>query len=96
MNEKLDEEILSRLKDTSLFFSKDVFGKGDLNCLLCGHIEQLNGSKFTQCEECWEIQKVSDKIMCGCGGKVEQDKPVFCPKCHSYSVQFTKSNDSKF
>ena len=59
---------------------------------LCGHDVHLKGSNYTQCVECWDIQNISDKVMCDCGGKLEHDKPVFCPQCHSYSVLFTVDN----
>lgn len=90
MKEITIEEILRSIKVTNLYFSKEVVGEGQLHCLLCGHTEQLNGSNYSQCEECWEIQEVTDNVMCGSNGKLEQNKPVFCPRCHSYSVRFIK------
>lgn len=47
-----------------------------------------------QCQNCGEFQSITDNAgnpkstICSCGGTLERDNPIFCPKCKSENITY--------
>ena len=54
----------------------DTFGSG-YQCQSCGKFYDLNFDESRK-----------DNKRCECGGKLEDDKPIFCPKCKSKNMVY--------
>lgn len=53
-----------------------------------------NGVTGYQCQSCGKFHSLEDgedgnNKQCDCGGKLERDKPIFCPECKSKKVQYS-------
>lgn len=82
-----------------LYFSK-MAGGGVITCLKCGYMENItsyiHGYKIEyegmQCQSCGKFSaiKIEDnkKTICSCGGSLQRDKPLFCPKCNSIKLNY--------
>lgn len=89
--------------DTNLYF-RYMSGSGFMNCCDCGYSESITSSWHSfddfgapsdgvagyQCQSCGKFYSLGykDDRQCDCGGELEDEKPVFCPKCKSKNVKY--------
>jgi len=91
-----------KLLDYRLFFFK-ISGSGVFSCNDCSFnqkiIAHLHGAKGwqlsgCQCQTCGKFHKTEnysnnlERQKCDCGGILERDNPIFCPKCRSFQVGY--------
>ncbi|CCG53713.1 Protein of unknown function [Flavobacterium indicum GPTSA100-9 = DSM 17447] len=83
------------LVDHRLTFSK-MGSIGEFSCLKCYHTEMVASytrlSEGYQCQSCGKFHNIERSVelpTCNCGGELERNKPLFCPKCKSFSVKFS-------
>ena len=84
--------------ENCLYF-QNITGVGDIQCFECKNKEQItsfihgihSATTGYQCQSCGKFHSIGnwDKIdYCDCGGKLERDKPLFCPKCKSNRLNY--------
>jgi len=91
------EEIISfihgRIKLTG-----QSWGESGAQCQSCGKftsIEHIGGERSYSRRKGWgkiikkEKRTYRQLIYCTCGGKLEREKPLFCPKCKSTNVEYS-------
>lgn len=79
---RFSEDIISHLHGVEVDdsgFEIETFSSG-YQCQSCGKFHTLDSSEIKKVEE-------SSK-QCDCGGKLEREKPVFCPKCKSRNMKY--------
>lgn len=60
------------------------------------HLDMLSDTGF-QCQKCGELQVIkndmdnSKSVKCICGGDLDRELPIFCPKCKSNNVAYRMS-----
>lgn len=54
----------------------DFLGRFGFQCQSCGAFEVITNPDFEK------------SYFCGCGGILSRDEKVFCPKCHSFQVEY--------
>ena len=94
---KNSSEELAEENDKQLYFYR-MGGEGIIRCIDCDYSERivsfLHGfgewsSTGFQCQKCGRFHAIDDGkenaklIKCECGGSLEREKPLFCPKCQS-------------
>ena len=97
------EAELAKIKvDDNLLYYNRIGGAGIISCNECDFKQEIvsftHGYKTSttgyQCKECGKFHKITDDNIksnifnCECGGKLERDFPLFCPKCKSYNVSY--------
>lgn len=96
----MNDCIIRKIYDDRLYFISS--GAGIIRCLECDFEQEivsfLHGvnrcSTGYQCQKCGKFHAVENEInhssrrRCECGGKLNRDKPLFCPKCRSNHVTY--------
>lgn len=87
--------------DKHLYYWK-MGGAGTIRCLECNFqqkiISFLHGANWNnsgyQCQKCGKFHEIecdldnSKRKRCECGGKLDRDKPIFCPKCKTTNLSY--------
>ena len=87
--------------DNRLYFWK-MGGKVIIRCAECDFEETtvsfLHGVNWDstgyQCQKCGKLHAIERDManskgkLCDCGGKLDRDKPIFCPNCISFNVAY--------
>jgi len=63
----------------------------ELDDFLCSNNEEYIETYFLgyQCQSCGKFYALEENDrLCDCGGVLERDKPIFCPKCKSKHVKY--------
>ena len=90
-----------KVEDNLLYYNR-IGGAGIISCNECDFKQEIvsftHGYEISttgyQCKECGKFHKITDDNIksnifnCECGGKLERDFPLFCPKCKSYNVSY--------
>ena len=89
----------SDIKEFKLYYS-GINGYGDIICKDCNHSEETtfflhrkhSSTTGLQCQTCGLFHSIEDwksneELYCDCGGKLERDNQIFCPKCKSKNVK---------
>lgn len=80
-------------------------GKGTFKCSECNFQQEivsfLHGANWNntgyQCQECGKFHEIIldmdnfKKMKCECGGKLDRDRPLFCPECKTSNVFYRMS-----
>jgi hypothetical protein len=88
-------------EDNCLYFTR-MGGKGIIKCLECNFEQEivsfLHGVNWDstgyQCQKCGKFHEIEceskrwRRKRCECGGKLERDKPIFCPECKTSRVTY--------
>lgn len=77
---------------------RDCGYKERISSHLHGLSTDLSNASWTsgyQCQQCGKLQKRTSTpskrdidLACECGGQIALDKPLFCPKCKSFNVEY--------
>jgi hypothetical protein len=99
----MKSQIETTEKDTYLYFWK-IGGIGIIQCLDCNYQKEIvsfthglnTSTTGLQCQLCGQFQSIKDwhnnkQIHCSCGGILEREKKLFCPKCKSKKIQYNMS-----
>lgn len=80
------------------FICRDCGYKEKITSHLHGFTRDTNEASWTsgfQCQTCGTFQtrtstpsKSVIDLKCECGGQIENEKPLFCPKCRSFDVEY--------
>lgn len=98
------EELPFGKRKKGLYYD-EMGGMGDINCRKCGHGEEivsfLHGVEWCntgyQCKSCGKFHGIERASLgekaprCDCGGKLNREKPLFCPACHSRKLTYHMS-----
>lgn len=98
----IEIETKDKVRDNLLYYWK-MGGAGVINCNVCGFnqeivsflhgIESWNNTGF-QCQNCGKFHQIESDMSnskgqkCECGGTLEREKPIFCPKCKTTNVSY--------
>lgn len=74
-------------------------GAGTIQCFDCKHEEEIisfiHGAGYSagvQCQSCGKFSTLNNKpnedVYCNCGGRLERDNSLFCPKCKSKRLTY--------
>ena len=90
-------------KDNNLYFWK-MNGVGNIQCSDCNYQEKIvsfihgfnSSSTGLQCQSCGKFHalerigrvEIDTSVLCECGGKLEREEPLFCPKCQSKNMKY--------
>jgi DNA-directed RNA polymerase subunit M/transcription elongation factor TFIIS len=90
------------LNKENFLYYYDMGGAGTFHCNECGHEEEIvsflhvgrwNNTGF-QCQDCGKFHEIEydmDNLKekkCECGGVLDKEKPLFCPKCKTKNVSY--------
>ena len=89
-------------KDDNRLYYWKMGGKVIISCVECDFDETivsfLHGLSWTssgyQCQKCGKFHAIEHDMSnskgksCDCGGKLDRDKPIFCPNCISFNVTY--------
>lgn len=90
--------------DSRLYFA-GMGGAGTIHCLECNFQQKivsfLHGANWNntgyQCQKCGKFHEIENeksnfwRKRCKCRGKLDRDKPLFCPECNSFNIAYRMS-----
>jgi hypothetical protein len=90
-----------KIYDDRLYFTR-MGGAGTILCLECNYEQEivsfLHGvdwdSTGYQCQKCGKFHEIECekssfwRRRCDCGGKLDRDKPIFCPECKKSNLAY--------
>lgn len=98
---KRDEKPM--IRDENLLYFTQIGGAGKISCKNCDFNEKiigfLHGIVFWtktgfQCQKCGKFHEIecdmnnTKEVKCNCGGNLERDEHLFCPKCKSKKLHY--------
>ena len=57
------------------------FSRGGFQCQSCGNLTTRSSDDFKKHHE--------TSLVCNCGGKLDRDKKLFCPKCKGTNLDYS-------
>lgn len=92
--------------DEDLLYFDKMGGAGKVSCSVCNtsnevvcfihNLDSWSNTGF-QCQNCGQFHAIENALTnvelenCSCGGNLERDEPIFCPKCKSNKVTYHMS-----